>query len=142
MVVLSLPPVNFPHSKRDMKRKHRRSKIKPSKKSPSEQWIKAEIFLRFAFNGILSLSALVALTRLLPYQFSQQAKLREVQVEVQDTEHRVNELREHLNRNFDPQQSRKIMQEHSPMIDPAQRRVILVEKEQDSQVATKMTVSD
>jgi cell division protein FtsB len=155
MVLLSRLLVDCPHPKRDMnrlhssdypsvtvKRKRRRSKVKRSHKNPSEQWIKAEIILKFAFNGILSLAALVALTKLLPYQFSQQAKLKEVRVEVQDTEHRVNELRDHLNRNFDPQQSRKIMQEQSPMIDPAQRRVILVEKEKDSQVAAKVTAND
>ncbi|MGK7944598.1 MAG: hypothetical protein AB4058_09020 [Microcystaceae cyanobacterium] len=125
-----------------VKHKRRRSKVKSSKKTPSEQWMAAEIILKFAFNGILSLAAIAALTKLLPYQFNQQAKLREVRVEVQDTEHRVNELRDNLNRNFDPLQSRKIMQEQSQMIDPSQRRIILVEKEQDSQVAAKITPSN
>lgn len=115
------------------KRRSRRSR--PPRKNETESWLKAEIFLKLAFNSVLSIAAIAGLIKLLPYQFLQQQKLKEVRVEVQDTENRVNELRNHWNRNFDPQQTRKIMQEQSPMIDPNQRRIILVQEDTSNPIA-------
>jgi hypothetical protein len=87
------------------------------------QWIATEITIKLAVNGLLSMIAIVTLVKLLPYQFSQQQKLREVAVEVQETEKRVNELKDNFSRNFDPHQSKKVMEEQSPRVEPNQRRI-------------------
>jgi uncharacterized membrane protein (DUF106 family) len=79
-------------------------------------------------NTILSMAAIAALVKLLPYQLTQQEKLREVRMEVQSTQERVNELRNNFSRNFDPNQTRKVMQEQSPRVDPNQRRIFWVKR--------------
>jgi uncharacterized membrane protein (DUF106 family) len=78
-------------------------------------------------NGILLMGAIAALVRLLPYQQVQQAKLEEVQMQVQETQQRVAELRMDFNRSFDPQESRKIMEEQTPRLFPNLRHIILTE---------------
>ncbi|XTZ19400.1 MAG: hypothetical protein ACQZ3M_06075, partial [cyanobacterium endosymbiont of Rhopalodia fuxianensis] len=63
------------------------------------------------------------LLKLLPYQFLQQEKLREVRTQVQETERRVGELRKDFSRSFDPHQVKQVMQENSPLIDPNKRQI-------------------
>ncbi len=85
-----------------------------------------EITLKILANSILSVVAIVALVRLIPYQLKQQAKIQEVKQETQETQSRVSQLRQNFSRNFDPAQSRKIMQELTPKVDPNQRRIFFV----------------
>jgi cell division protein FtsL len=84
-----------------------------------------------AVNGLLSTAAVVALVNLLPYQLSQQAKLREVRSEVQQTETQINQLQAEFSDSFDPQQAKQVMQEQSGRVDPNQRQIVLVEKKGD-----------
>lgn len=95
--------------------------------SPEHRWVVAEIVFKMGLNGILLMGAIAALVRLLPYQQVQQAKLEEVQMQVRETEQRVAELRMDFNRSFDPQESRKIMEEQTPRLFPNQRHIILTE---------------
>lgn len=95
--------------------------------SPEHRWVVAEIVFKMGLNGILLVDVIAALARLLPYQQVQQAKLEEVQMQVRETEQRVAELRMDFNRSFDPQQSRKIMEEQTPRLFPNQRHIILTE---------------
>lgn len=104
----------------------RRSRPQPSLQ-PEHRWVVAEIFFKLGLNGILIIGAIAALLRLLPYQQVQQARLEEVQMQVQETEKRVQELRMDFNRSFDPQESRKIMEEQTPRLSPNQRHIILTE---------------
>ncbi len=99
-----------------------RRRSRPQRR-PAHRLITAEITVKLVVNTILSLAALSALLKLLPYQLTQQAKLKEVRMEVQETEMRVDSLRSNFSRNADPNQARKVMQEQSPRIDPNQRRI-------------------
>lgn len=81
---------------------------------------------KLVVNVVLSAAAIAALIQLLPFQLSRQAKLQEIQAEVQRTEKRVNDLNSKFSRHFDPQQTQKVMQEQSPRVAPNERPVILL----------------
>ena len=103
----------------------RRRRRKPNQKEIylQNQWMATDIKVKLIVNGILSILAAFTLLKLLPYQFSQQEKLKEVQTQVQETERRVGELRKDFSRSFDPHQIKQVMQENSPLIDPNKRRI-------------------
>lgn len=108
-----------------------RSRQPAQSSSPSYWGVTAEIGAKVAVNGLLSTAAVVALVNLLPYQLSQQAKLREVRSEVQQTETQINQLQAEFSDSFDPQQAKQVMQEQSGRVDPNQRQIVLVEKKGD-----------
>jgi hypothetical protein len=83
-----------------------------------------EATFKLAVNITLSVAAISTLTRILPYQLSQQEKLQEIRAEVNVTEGRVNRLRDDFSRHFDPQQTKAIMQEQSNRVDPKQLQVV------------------
>ena len=83
-----------------------------------------ETVFKLSINVVLSAAAVSTLTRILPYQLSQQEKLQEIRAEVNVTEGRVNRLRDDFGRHFDPQQTRTIMQEQSNRVDPKQLQVV------------------
>ncbi len=85
-----------------------------------------EILLKLAVNGVLSAAAVVALTNLLPYHWTQQERLHEVRTEVRQTEKRVAQLRDSFSRSFDPSQASSVIHEQSGMTAPSQRRVVLL----------------
>jgi hypothetical protein len=91
--------------------------------SPEYRWLVAEITTKLIASGVIAGVAIVGLIRLIPYQLNQQAKFQEVKAEVEETERRVDNLRSSFTRHFDPQQSRNIMQEQSPRLDPNSRRI-------------------
>jgi hypothetical protein len=120
----ALQPIESPsYSLATPQRNSRRNSKRLPKTDPG---VAVEIGMKLVVNGILSVAAIAALVRLLPYQFTQQAKLQEIRLEVSETEARVNTLRQNFNRYFDPTQAKKVMQEQSPRLDPNQRRVILL----------------
>jgi hypothetical protein len=114
-------PPNLSPSSRLKKRRHQR------RRKEAYQMISAEIAIKLLVNAVLSLTAITALTRLLPYQQLQLAKLQLIGVERQEVEERVDLLREEFSRNFDPEQSKQVMQEQSPRVDPNQRRIFWLE---------------
>jgi len=81
---------------------------------------------KLSVNCILAIAAGTALVKLLPYGFEQQAKLQQIHSEVVLVKERVDRLQTDFNRNFDPQQTKAIMQEQSSRVDPQQRQVIWV----------------
>lgn len=85
-----------------------------------------------AVNLLLSATAVVALTQLIPYQKSQQEKLQEMQSQVKVAQGQVSQVKEQFDRNFDPQQARQIMQEQTNRIDPQQRHIILVHPDNEA----------
>ena len=87
-----------------------------------------EVTIKLAINGLLSVAAIAAFTKLLPYHFAQQAKLEEVRIELKQTEDRVNKLRENFSTSFDSSDSKIVMRQQSPRVDPNQRRIFLLEK--------------
>lgn len=103
---------------------------KPQKKhkggTNSQNWQVIEIWLRIIAYSALSITAVFAIARLLPYQQIQQTKLEEVRLAAQEKEERVNQLRDQFSRSFDPSQAKQVMGEQSPRRDPNQRRIFWV----------------
>ncbi|MCC5608669.1 hypothetical protein LC612_18210 [Nostoc sp. CHAB 5834] len=92
----------------------------------SYQVMALESTAKIAVNVVITGVAASALAQLLPYHWSQQVKLREISTEVKLMEGRVNGLQTQFSRNFDPQQTKSIMQEQGYRFDPSQRRVVLM----------------
>lgn len=91
--------------------------------------IQVEVTIKLILSWVLALGAIVALVKLVPYHFSQQAKLREIDAQVEETRGRVGKLKEELNRNFDSQQSQNLMEEYSPRLAPHQSIVFWLNQE-------------
>jgi hypothetical protein len=102
--------------------------IKRRRRPRSSRVRALEATVKLAVNVVVSAAAVYGLVKLLPYQWSQQEKLWEIQTEVNLAEGRVNRLRADFNRYFDPQQAKSIMQEQSNRVDPGQRPVILLDE--------------
>lgn len=100
----------------------------------SRREVTREISLKLVLSWIIALSAIASLCRLLPYHLTQKAKLKELRVQVQETDARVSKLREQLNHNFDPQKTQSLMEEYSSLTTPNQSRIYwLLEEEKESQ---------
>ncbi|QSJ17793.1 hypothetical protein JYQ62_02650 [Nostoc sp. UHCC 0702] len=84
---------------------------------------------KIAVNFAISAVAVSALMQLLPYHWSQQEKLREIRTEVKLMQGRVNILQAEFSRNFDPQQTKSIMEQQGYRFDPNQRPVVLINQD-------------
>lgn len=115
----SLRPVE--PAQRKLSRVHR-----SNRRQPHQSVLAVELSAKLGVNLVLAIIAGVTLVRLLPYNLSQQAKLRELETEVALVESRVDQLKASFDRHFDPQQTRAVMQEQSNRVDPHQRQVIWV----------------
>ncbi len=93
----------------------------------SQQLLTLEVSIKLLSQILLSVAAISAIVRLLPYQQVQEAKLEEIRLATEEKEMRVNQLRREFNRNFDPTQSKQVMQEQSPRRDPNQRQIFITE---------------
>jgi hypothetical protein len=91
------------------------------------QAITTEITVKLVLSWIVTSAAIASLCKLVPYHFSQQAKLQEIDTTVQETQKRVNLLRNEFNRNFDPQQTVILMKEYSSKLDPNQSKVFWIQ---------------
>ncbi|MBH8553761.1 hypothetical protein I8751_15570 [Nostocaceae cyanobacterium CENA357] len=95
----------------------------------SYQVMAMESTVKIVVNFAISAAAISALMQLLPYHWSQQDKLREIRTEVKLTEGRVNSLQAEFSRNFDPSQTKSIMQEQGYRFDPNQRQIVLMDQD-------------
>ena len=86
-----------------------------------------EISLKLILSWAIAIGAIVSLFRLLPYHRTQQAKLKELRIQVQETDARVTQLREQLNHNFDPEQTQSLMEQYSTLTTPHQSRIYWLE---------------
>ena len=121
----SRPPLQPVEPRRvtpQIKSRHHRSRPRPYRVMALETTAKLTV------NVVLCAAAVSGLVKLLPYYWSGQEKLREIQTEVKLTEGRVNRLQTDFNRYFDPQQAKSIMKEQSNRIDPEQRQVVWLDK--------------
>lgn len=91
-----------------------------------------ETSLKLSFSLVIGVLAVISVVRLVPYHFSQKAKLKEIRSQVEETERRVEILRKELNRNFDSEQTQILMEEYSPHIAPNRSRVFWEEEKQNS----------
>ena len=107
-----------------------RRRRRPLKSTPNQrkrhpyQGQAVENAAKLAVNLILSAAAISTLLQLLPYQKTQQEKLQDIRAEVAKTEVRVNRLRSEFTRNFDPHQTKKLMEEMSYRVDPTQVQIV------------------
>lgn len=85
-----------------------------------------EISVKIIINTLITFVAFTALNKLLPYHQSQQEKIAEITLEVQETEVRVNKLREKFDRNFDPAQTKRVIQRNTDKVDPNRRPIIFI----------------
>ncbi|MCC0178821.1 hypothetical protein I4641_17775 [Waterburya agarophytonicola K14] len=106
---------------------HRQTPKKKRRKSPQRgnpyRGVTTEISLKLILSWAIALAAIASLFRLLPYHLSQQAKLEELRIQVQETDARVSKLREQLNYNFDPQRTQSLMEQYSSLTSPNQSRI-------------------
>jgi hypothetical protein len=122
----ALQPIETPVSSRPAtQRRPRRSR--PSRRATGNKGVKVEVTMKLIANSVISVVAIAALFKLLPYQKAQQTKIEEIRLEVETTQKRVDSLRQNFNRYFDPAQSQKVMQEENPRLAPNQRRIVLKE---------------
>lgn len=89
-----------------------------------------ETGIKLIFNCVLALIAVASLGKLLPYNFAQQTKLKELRAEVEETEARVADLREQLTYNFDPEQTQSLMEQYGSQIAPNQSRIFWLDPKQ------------
>jgi len=105
-------------------RRQQRSSLRPKARHNPNRAIALETTAKFTVNLAISMVAISALLQLVPSYQEQQQKLQEISQEVQSTEERVQRLRSDLTRNFDPQETKKIMQEQTELQDPQQLQII------------------
>ena len=111
------PSRNKPRTKRNLRKR-------------TYQILGLEVTAKIAVNMIISTASVSALCQLLPYYWVQQDKLREVRTEVKVMEERVGNLQQEFSRNFDPKQSKTIMQQQLYRFDANQRPIIIINQDQ------------
>ncbi len=128
MNALPLPqPPESPRSRRSQKSSRR---ARPQ----HDRILAAEALVKLGVNVVISSAAIAALVQLIPSSVNQQAKLKEIQAEVQTADTRVARLKTDFNRYFDPHQATAIVQEQTNRADPNQRLVVLGDSEPPTQV--------
>jgi hypothetical protein len=95
----------------------------------SYQVMALETTAKIAVNLAISTAAVSALVQLVPYQLTQQERLREVQTELKLMEERVDNLQREFKRNFDPHQAQSIRQQQAYRFDPNQLPVVFVNRD-------------
>ncbi len=110
--------------------RHRQPTVPSRRRQAPRQWsrstvaIALEVTTKLGVNLILISLATSAVARLLPYYRSVEEKLDRVEIEVAQTQERVNQLQQDFDRSFDPEQAKEVMAEQSHRIDPQRRSVV------------------
>lgn len=91
----------------------------------SHQIMAVETTVKIGVNVAICAAAVSALTHMLPYNWSQQEKLRALLTQIELVKARVNNIETDFQRNFDPRQTREVMQKHGYRFDPSQRPVFI-----------------
>jgi hypothetical protein len=125
--------VSTPLNKSQTQKQHK-TNVSPS--HHSQPGITAEITIKLVLSWVVTSAAIASLCKLVPYNFSQQAKLREIDTTVQEAQKRVSLLRQDFTRNFDPQQTVILMQEYSSRL-PADRIPVILEESQTTEQLLK-----
>ena len=86
--------------------------------------IALESSVKLTINLLLAIVATTTIAKLVPYHQSQQTRLASLEESVTIAARKNNELRQEFDRNFDPAQTSRIMQEQSGMGYPNQKKVI------------------
>jgi len=86
--------------------------------------IAVEATIKLSVNVLLSVVAVAALTKLLSYKVTQEAKMQELNVAVSSATDRVHRVESNFRQYFDASQSKILMQQQTNRIDPSQRQII------------------
>lgn len=111
-------------ARQPQRRSNRLTQRSPRLRQDRHTGVGLEVAIKLGVNVAMAIVALSALARLIPYNLAQTQQLDALQAEVQATQSRVDALQASLEKNFDPQRSRQVMQEQSHLFDPNQKRVI------------------
>ena len=95
----------------------------------SYQVMALEASVKIGVNLVIFAAAASALTQLLPYHWLQQQKLREVRTEVKIMDGRVNTLQAEFVRNFDPRQTKTMIEQQGYKFAPNQRLIVLTNQD-------------
>ncbi|MGL5939890.1 MAG: hypothetical protein ACRC2S_05820 [Waterburya sp.] len=95
----------------------------PRQRHKPYRGIVAEMSLKLILSWVIAIGAIASVFKLLPYHLSQQSKLKELRFQVQETNARVDKLRDELNHNFDPQQTQNLKEQYSSLTSPNQSRI-------------------
>jgi hypothetical protein len=106
-------------------------KVRRRRHSDPYRGVTVEVSLKLVLSWIIAIAALSSLIKLVPYHLSQQAKLKELRTQIKETDARVSQLREQLHHNFDPQQTRSLMEQYSSLLSPNQSRIYWLPKAND-----------
>jgi cell division protein FtsB len=109
----------------DRKRSPRPRRRLRQRRNP-HQSVAVEASLRLAVNVVVGMVAIASIVRLLPQNISQQQKLNTLQTDVAALELRVDRLQESFARQFDPGQTRSVMQEETGRIGIGQRPIVWI----------------
>jgi hypothetical protein len=121
----ALQPHHDPSSSPNSSRRARvRRQPRQSPQRSPHQALAIEITVKLTVNLLLATTAIVTLTRLIPYNSQQQADLARLEVEVEEASTKVAALQEDFDRHFDPQQALTVMQEQNIRFNPKQRQVV------------------
>jgi hypothetical protein len=93
-----------------------------------------ETTAKIGVNILISAAAISALAHLIPHNWVQQEKLRTMRTQVSLMETRVNTIKTEFNRNFDPTQTSRIMQEQGYRIDPNQHPIVFTHTKDTNEV--------
>ena len=105
------------------KQRHKKVRRPSPQRGNPYRGVTTEISLKLILSWAIAIAAIASLFRLLPYHLSQQAKLKELRIQVEETDARVAKLREQLNHNFDPQRTQSLMEQYSSLTSPNQSRI-------------------
>ena len=106
--------------------------------SSRHQGIVAETVLKLFFSLVIGMAGFISLIKLVPYHHTQQGRLKELRSQVAETETRVFQLREQLNRNFDPQQVQSLVEEYSSLTTPNRVHIFVQDLENKPIAASKI----
>ena len=106
------------------RRPRRASSSHSRKRQTPYRELALETTVKLGVNVVLSLVAIVAIAKLLPYRASQEARMQELNVALRTAETRFDRVQTNFGQYFDPTQARFIMQQQTNRIDPSQRQVI------------------
>ncbi|MEB3828179.1 hypothetical protein [Phormidium sp. CCY1219] len=110
------------------------------KRSPQQQQrhhphrgLAVETTAKLAVNLVISVVAVSALAKLLPYQTLQQQKLQEIRAEVEHTEARVSRLQEELELLLAPEQTFQMMDRYSYRVDPNKISIVITPPKEETE---------
>ena len=112
-------------------RKAQKNRSKSRPRPNPYRGVRAEIGLKLILSWTIAIASIASVSRLLPYHLSQQAKLKELRIQVQETDARVAKLREQLNHNFDPQRTQSLMEQYSSLTSPNQSRIYWLQEKKN-----------